>query len=112
MIARMAVKIAMEEFHKVVPDYVRVEQDLAWMPSSTFRSPLKLRSATNPTIEAIDKKKFRSPPKRRHAEPGRKRWTSELQQVKLRPTAKATGYAIRLGGAAQGVSDAFETDRR
>ncbi|MBU6444401.1 MAG: cytochrome P450 [Alphaproteobacteria bacterium] len=42
MIARMAVKIAMEEFHKAVPDYVRAEQNLKWMPSSTFRSPLKL----------------------------------------------------------------------
>ena len=42
MIARMAVKIAMEEFHKVVPDYARTEETLAWMPSSTFRSPLKL----------------------------------------------------------------------
>jgi hypothetical protein len=26
----------------VVPDYTRVQQQLAWMPSSTFRSPLKL----------------------------------------------------------------------
>ena len=42
MIARMAVKIAMEEFHKVIPDYGRVESTLTWMPSSTFRSPLKL----------------------------------------------------------------------
>ncbi len=42
MIARMAVKIAMEEFHKVVPEYARVEDNLDWMPSSTFRSPLKL----------------------------------------------------------------------
>lgn len=41
-IARMATKIGMEEFHKAVPDYTRVEKDLAWMPSSTFRSPLRL----------------------------------------------------------------------
>jgi cytochrome P450 len=41
-VARMSVKIAMEEFHKVVPDYVRVQEQLPWMPSSTFRSPLKL----------------------------------------------------------------------
>ncbi len=41
-IARLAVKIAFEEFHKVVPDYRRVADQLAWMPSSTFRSPLVL----------------------------------------------------------------------
>ena len=41
-IARLSVKIAMEEFHAVVPDYVRVQEQLPWMPSSTFRSPLKL----------------------------------------------------------------------
>ncbi|MDK9695326.1 MAG: cytochrome P450 [Siculibacillus sp.] len=41
-VARMSVKIAMEEFHKVVPDYVRVQEQLPWMPSSTFRSPLRL----------------------------------------------------------------------
>ena len=42
-IARMAIKIALEEFHKVVPDYSRVQEQLAWMPSSTFRSPLVLQ---------------------------------------------------------------------
>jgi cytochrome P450 len=41
-IARLAVKIAFDEFHKVVPDYARVADQLAWMPSSTFRSPLVL----------------------------------------------------------------------
>jgi len=41
-IARLAVKIAFDEFHKVVPDYKRVADQLAWMPSSTFRSPLVL----------------------------------------------------------------------
>jgi hypothetical protein len=41
-IARLAVKIAFEEFHKVVPDYRRVQEQLSWMPSSTFRSPLIL----------------------------------------------------------------------
>lgn len=41
-IARMAVKIAFEEFHRVVPRYRRVADQLAWMPSSTFRSPLRL----------------------------------------------------------------------
>jgi cytochrome P450 len=41
-IARMGVKIALEQFHKVVPDYRRVETELPWMPSSTFRSPMRL----------------------------------------------------------------------
>ncbi len=41
-IARLAVKIAFEEFHKVVPEYHRVADQLPWMPSSTFRSPLVL----------------------------------------------------------------------
>ena len=31
-----------DEFHKVVPDYSRVADQLPWMPSSTFRSPLVL----------------------------------------------------------------------
>lgn len=44
-IARLALKIAMEEFHKVVPDYRRVEDELPWMPSSTFRSPMRLHLA-------------------------------------------------------------------
>jgi hypothetical protein len=41
-IARLAVKIAFEEFHRVVPAYHRVADPLPWMPSSTFRSPLRL----------------------------------------------------------------------
>ena len=41
-IARMSVRIAMEEFHRVVPDYERVQEHLPWMPSSTFRSPMRL----------------------------------------------------------------------
>jgi cytochrome P450 len=45
-IARLSVKIAFEEFHKVFPDYRRVAEQLAWMPSSTFRSPLVLELAT------------------------------------------------------------------
>lgn len=44
-IARLAVKIAFEEFHKVVPSYRRVADQLPWMPSSTFRSPLVLTLA-------------------------------------------------------------------
>lgn len=41
-IARMSVKIAMKEFHDVVPEYERVDDSLPWMPSSTFRSPMEL----------------------------------------------------------------------
>lgn len=46
-IARLAVKIAFEEFHRVVPDYRRVADQLPWMPSSTFRSPLVLDLAAS-----------------------------------------------------------------
>lgn len=46
-IARMAVKIAFEEFHKVIPNYHRVAEQLPWMPSSTFRSPLVLELAVD-----------------------------------------------------------------
>jgi cytochrome P450 len=41
-IARLSVKVAFEELHKVVPNYRRVQDQLPWMPSSTFRSPLRL----------------------------------------------------------------------
>ena len=41
-IARISVKAAFEEFHKLIPDYKRVQEQLPWMPSSTFRSPLRL----------------------------------------------------------------------
>ncbi len=44
-IARLSVKAAFEEFHKVVPEYRRVQEHLPWMPSSTFRSPLRLELA-------------------------------------------------------------------
>lgn len=44
-IARLSVKLAFEAFHKVVPDYRRVQAQLPWMPSSTFRSPLRLELA-------------------------------------------------------------------
>ena len=46
-IARLSAKIAFEEFHKVVPVYRRVAEHLAWMPSSTFRSPLRLDLAVH-----------------------------------------------------------------
>ncbi len=45
-IARLSVKIAFDEFHKVVPEYRRIHDPLPWMPSSTFRSPLRLELAT------------------------------------------------------------------
>ena len=41
-IARLSVKIAFDEFHKAIPEYQRVQEHLSWMPSSTFRSPLRL----------------------------------------------------------------------
>jgi cytochrome P450 len=41
-IARLSVRIAFEEFHKVFPEYGRTAEPLQWMPSSTFRSPLRL----------------------------------------------------------------------
>jgi cytochrome P450 len=41
-IGRLAVKLTFDEFHKAVPDYVRVEKELPWMPSTTFRSPMRL----------------------------------------------------------------------
>jgi len=44
-IARLSVRIAFEEFHRLNPDYRRVHEHLAWMPSSTFRSPLVLELA-------------------------------------------------------------------
>ncbi|MGL4407007.1 MAG: cytochrome P450 [Zoogloea sp.] len=44
-IARISVKAAMEAFHQVVPDYRRVQEHLPWMPSSTFRSPMRLELA-------------------------------------------------------------------
>ena len=44
-IARIAVRLAFDEFHKVIPEYSRVHEQLEWMPSSTFRSPLRLELA-------------------------------------------------------------------
>jgi cytochrome P450 len=44
-IARLAVKIAFDEFHQAVPEYRRAQDQLAWMPSSTFRSPTRLELA-------------------------------------------------------------------
>lgn len=44
-IARLSVKVAFDELHKVIPEYRRVYDQLEWMPSSTFRSPLRLELA-------------------------------------------------------------------
>ena len=41
-IARLSVKIAFDEFHRVVPNYALADEPLRWMPSSTFRSPTRL----------------------------------------------------------------------
>ncbi len=46
-IARLSVKIAFEELHKVLPEYGRTSATLGWMPSSTFRSPLRLDLAVH-----------------------------------------------------------------
>lgn len=47
MVARMSVKIIFEEFLKEFPEFTRLQQQLPWMPSSTFRSPMKLDLAVN-----------------------------------------------------------------
>ncbi|MBI4998477.1 MAG: cytochrome P450 [Rhodocyclales bacterium] len=44
-IARMAIIIAFEEFFKAIPEFQLVQEQLPWMPSSTFRSPLRLELA-------------------------------------------------------------------
>lgn len=45
MVARMSVRITFEEFLAVFPDFSRVHQQLPWMPSTTFRSPMQLELA-------------------------------------------------------------------
>lgn len=47
MVARMAVRIIFEEFLSAFPQISRVEKELPWMPSTTFRSPLRLELAVN-----------------------------------------------------------------
>jgi len=42
MVARMAVRIMFEEFLAEFPEFNRVHQQLPWMPSTTFRSPMRL----------------------------------------------------------------------
>jgi hypothetical protein len=47
MVARMSVKIIFEEFLKAYPEFSRVQQQLPWMPSTTFRSPMQLDIAVH-----------------------------------------------------------------
>ena len=47
MIARVATTITFEELLKRFPRFERVRETLNWIPSSTFRSPLKLELAVN-----------------------------------------------------------------
>ena len=42
MVARIATKIIFEEFLARYPNFERVQEQLPWMPSTTFRSPMKL----------------------------------------------------------------------
>jgi hypothetical protein len=42
MVARAAIKVLFEEFFKEFPNFSRADQELPWMPSSTFRSPMVL----------------------------------------------------------------------
>jgi len=44
-IARLATTIAFEEFLTAYPDFEQVDQTLPWVPSSNFRSPMKLTLA-------------------------------------------------------------------
>ena len=43
MLARSACQIVFDEFLKTVPEFSRVDEMLAWVPSSNFRSPQVLR---------------------------------------------------------------------
>ena len=45
MLARLACRTAMEELLARMPEFARVEADLPWVPSSNFRSPVRLELA-------------------------------------------------------------------
>jgi cytochrome P450 len=47
MVARISVKIIFEEFLQRYPQFHRVQEQLPWMPSTTFRSPMKLDLAVD-----------------------------------------------------------------
>lgn len=42
MLARVAIKIMFEELLLAFPEFSRTERNLDWMPSTTFRSPMRL----------------------------------------------------------------------
>jgi cytochrome P450 len=44
-IARLACKVAFEEFLARFPDFERTEETVPWVPSSNFRSPTRLQLA-------------------------------------------------------------------
>lgn len=44
-IARLATRVVFETMHARIPKYERVDAQLKWMPSTTFRSPLRLELA-------------------------------------------------------------------
>jgi len=46
-IARLAVNIAFGEFLQRIPDFTITDERLPWMPSTTFRSPLRLNLRVN-----------------------------------------------------------------
>ncbi len=46
-IARLAVRIAFEEFLAAIPEFRRLASALPWVPSSNFRSPLRLELAAS-----------------------------------------------------------------
>jgi hypothetical protein len=46
-IARLAVRIAFEEFLAAIPEFRRLPSALPWVPSSNFRSPLRLELAAS-----------------------------------------------------------------
>lgn len=41
-IGRLATRVLFETMHARIPNYERVDSELKWMPSTTFRSPLRL----------------------------------------------------------------------
>ena len=45
MVARVAINIIFSELLKQFPEFKRAEENLSWMPSTTFRSPMVLKLA-------------------------------------------------------------------
>ncbi len=43
MLARVSCQLVFEELLKAIPEFVRMDETLPWVPSSNFRSPQKLR---------------------------------------------------------------------